>query len=67
MSTRYSTVTDVMNCMWQMTIKKWPHLAVIDDDNYIHLILTCNTEKDQDMVLNLFLQSRGLSFVDGKK
>ncbi len=49
-----------MRGMWQVTIEKWPHLAVIDDNDYAHAILACKSEEAQDMVLNRFLKSRGL-------
>ena len=50
--------------MWQITIEKRPHLAVIDDDHYAHAILACKSEEAQNMVLNRFLQSRGLPLYD---
>ncbi len=49
---------DMFNKMWIMTIEKYPKLAVIDDNNYIHAILACVTEEAQDNVLKKFLMSK---------
>jgi hypothetical protein len=52
------TTGDMFGMMWLMTIQRYPKLAVIDDDNYVHAILACRTEEAQDDVLNRFLKSR---------
>ncbi len=54
------TTGDMFGMMWLMTIQRYPKLAVIDDDNYIHAILACRTEEAQDDVLKRFLKSREL-------
>lgn len=54
------TTGTVFRGMWEITIKLYPHLAVIDDDNYIHAILGCKTEEQQNMILNQFLKAKNL-------
>lgn len=53
--------------MWQWTIQKYPKLAVIDDDNYVHAILACRTEEAQDDVLKRFLENRKDTLFGDKK
>ena len=55
------TTGDFFNAMWKWTIEKYPHLAVIDDSNYIHAILSCDSEEKQNYYLNLFLDSKKLN------
>ena len=49
---------DLYRAMWSLTINKYPHLAVIDDDNYVHAVLDCRTVEAQNDVLRRFLESR---------
>lgn len=52
------TVGTMLQAMWRRTVQTYPHLAVIDDDHYVHEILQCRNEAQQDEVLRRFLEAR---------
>lgn len=60
-------IVNIYQMMWQWTIQKYPKLAVIDDDNYVHAILACRTEEAQDDVLKRFLENRKDTLFGDKK
>ena len=49
------TTGDLIGMLWQITIKKYPNLSVIDDTNYQEAILNCTTEEQQNFILQKFL------------
>ena len=49
-----TTVGFVLNMMWNQTITQYPHLQEIKDWNYIHAILACRTEAEQNLILERY-------------
>lgn len=60
-------VGNVFQIMWWKTIELYPKLAVIDDNNYIHQILNCRTEEEQDRILEEFMQHKILEGLKKKE
>lgn len=58
---------DILGMMWLVTIKRYPKLAIIDNNNYIHEILACSTEEAQDRILDRFLKEKDDSKIDLEK
>ena len=52
------SVGNVFQIMWWKTIELYPKFAVVDDNNYIHQILSCSTEEEQDRILERFLKEK---------
>jgi len=51
-------VGDMIDAMWIWTINKYPKLAVIDNDNFKHMVLQCRSEAEQDNILILFHEQK---------
>ena len=47
--------------MRKWTIEKYTHLPVFHVSNYIHAILSCDSEEKQNYYLNLFLDFKKLN------
>jgi hypothetical protein len=54
-SVQYSTVGSFLGMMWIQIVKKNPELGIIQDDNYVHMILNCRTKEQQDNILQMYL------------
>lgn len=57
-SVQYTTVGSFLGLMWKQIIKNNPELAIIQDDNYIHMILNCRSKEQQDNILQMYLNSK---------
>jgi hypothetical protein len=53
-----SNVGGMLRLMWMKTSQMRPELEVIDDPNYMHMILGCSSEEAQKRVLHEFLDKR---------
>ena len=54
-SVQYSKVGSFLGMMWNQIIKNNPELAIIKDNNYIHMILNCRSKEQQDNILQMYL------------
>lgn len=45
-----------LDYQWHVTVSMYPHLSIVDDDNFKHAIIQCASEEAQNNVLDMFLK-----------